>query len=379
MAILVMGKMKNLIVLTSLILLSGADMNVCLSASVRVKDISKLAGVVEVRLIGYGLVVGLDRTGDSQSSLFTNQSLANMLERFGIAVDGTKVRSRNVAAVMVTADVPPFSLTGNRFDVTVSSLGDSKSLSGGILLQTTLSDLAGQLWAIATGPVAIGGFSIQTEGMSIQENHPVVGRIPGGGVLRKDLARGLPEINRLTFSLDNGDFTTVRNMADAINISYDEVIAIPIDGKTVTIDVPAIHATPSKIVNFIATIENVEFVADISAKVVINERTGTIVIGNNVSLSPVAICHGSLSITIKSAPVISQALAFAPGGKTVTDKVQEITVEQRDTGVVAMPGAATVGEIASLLNRLGVNPREIIAIFQALKQAGAWQAELVII
>jgi len=219
MAILVMGKMKNLIVLTSLILLSGADMNVCLSASVRVKDISKLAGVVEVRLIGYGLVVGLDRTGDSQSSLFTNQSLANMLERFGIAVDGTKVRSRNVAAVMVTADVPPFSLTGNRFDVTVSSLGDSKSLSGGILLQTTLSDLAGQLWAIATGPVAIGGFSIQTEGMSIQENHPVVGRIPGGGVLRKDLARGLPEINRLTFSLDNGDFTTVRNMADAINIS----------------------------------------------------------------------------------------------------------------------------------------------------------------
>lgn len=374
-----MGKMKNLIVLSTLILLGGADIPVCLSAGVRIKDVSKLAGVEEVRLIGYGLVVGLDRTGDSQSSMFTNQSLANMLERFGIAVDGTKVRSRNVAAVMVTADVPPFSRTGNRFDVTVSSLGDSKSLSGGVLLQTTLSDLAGQLWAIAAGPVAIGGFSIQTEGMSVQENHPVVGRIPGGGVLRKDLVSGLPETNRLTFSLNNSDFTTARNMSDAINIKHDDVIAIPVDGKTVAIDVPAMYASPSKIVNFIAEIENIEFVADISARVVINERTGTIVIGNNVSLSPVAISHGSLSITIKSTPAISQALPFAPGGRTVTEKVQEITVEQRDTGVIAMPGAATVGEISSLLNRLGVNPRDIIAIFQALKQAGALQAELVII
>ncbi len=351
----------------------------CAAAQVRVKDVARLSGAEGVSVIGYGLVIGLDRTGDSQKSLFTNQSLANLLERFGIAVDGDKVRSKNVAAVMVTADVPAFARSGGQFDVTVSSLGDAKSLQGGILLQTTLTDLNGTVWATASGALIIGGFSIETDQVSVRENHPLVGRIPSGGVLKRDLRVGLEDNNRLTFMLNNGDFTTVENMANAINAALGPGLATAVDAKSVTVDVPIEFAMPSKIVNFIAAVESVEFTPDVAAKVVINERTGTIIIGRKVSLSPVAVSHGALSITVKAAPVVSQALPFAPGGKTVQEQIQEVLVEQRDTGVVALPGASTVGDVATALNRLGLSPRDIIAIFQALKQAGALQAELIII
>jgi flagellar P-ring protein precursor FlgI len=349
------------------------------TAQVRVKDVGKLAGVEGMGLIGYGLVIGLDRTGDSPKSLFTNQALANMLERFGIAVEGEKVQSKNVAAVIVTSEVPPFHRTGSHFDVTVSSLGDAKSLQGGILLQTTLSDLSGRIWGVASGALAIGGFSIETDKVSVRENHPLVGRIPDGGVLKQDMPTGVKDPNRLVYLLNNGDFTTAWNMAEAVNAHYKDNIATAMDAKSVALDVPLAYATPGQIVNFIAEVENVEFFPDIRAKVVINERTGTIIIGQNVSLTPVAVSHGALSITIKTTPLVSQALPFAARGETVTEQVQEVTVEQRDTGVVALPGVSTVGDVATTLNRLGLNPRDIIAIFQALKEAGALQAELVII
>ena len=367
------GVQKGLILLILFVLSTGAI------SQVRIKDVSNLAGYEEMRLIGYGLVVGLDRTGDSPKSLFTNQSLVNMLERFGIAVDSDGVRSRNVAAVIVTGDVPPFSHAGARFDVTASSLGDSKSLHGGVLLQTVMTDITGEPWAIAAGPLAIGGFSIETEQMKVRENHPVVGRIPDGGRLKREPEMALQDTTELTFLLSSSDFTTSRNMADAINQAFESAIAIPVDSRSVQITVPDTFAISSKIVDFISNVELVKFFPDVAAKVVINERTGTIVIGENVNLAPAAISHGSLSITIKTTPVVSQAQPFAPGGETVRDQLQEVMVEQRDTGVVALPGATTVGDVAGALNRLGVNPRDIIAIFQALKQAGALHAELVII
>ncbi|MCF7809415.1 flagellar basal body P-ring protein FlgI [bacterium] len=350
-----------------------------LQAQVRVKEAGRLLGVEGMSLIGYGLVVGLNRSGDSPKSLFTNQALTNMLERFGIAVEGDKVRSKNVAAVIVTAEVPPYCRTGSRFDITVSSLGDAKSLQGGVLLQTTLTDLNGDVWGIASGPIAIGGFSVETEQISLRENHPVVGRIPDGGVLKRNLEIGVDDFTSLTIMLNATDFTSAYNMSLAINSNFEEEIASAVDGKSVIIKVPENYADPTKIVNFIAQIENVHFAPDVTGRVVINERTGTVIIGSNVSLSPVAISHGALSITVKSTPVISQAQPFAPGGETLSEEMSEVSVEQRDTGMVAMPGAGTVGDVASALNKLGVNPRDIIAIFQALKQAGALNAELVII
>jgi len=348
-------------------------------AAVRIKDFSRLAGADGVRLIGYGLVVGLDRTGDSPKSLFTNQSLTNMLERFGIAVNGDKVRSKNIAAVIVTAEVPPYSLTGGHFDVLVSSLGDAKSLQGGVLLQTTLADINGETWAMASGPIAIGGFSIETERISVRASHPVVGRISNGGLLKRDVGSGVDNTGSLTFVLNYGDFTTAGNMASAINFHFEEEIATAVDAKSVVIKVPEKYAASAQIVSFISVVENIRFDADSKARVVINERTGTIIIGQSVSITPVAVSHGTLSITIKTTPLISQALPFAPGGETVVERTQEIQIDQRDIGVVALPEASTAGDIAAALNRLGLSPLDIIAIFQALKHAGALQAELVII
>ncbi len=349
-----------------------------LIAQVRVKDTGRLAGLGGIRLIGYGLVVGLDRSGDSQRSLFTNQSLANMLERFGLAVDGEKVRARNVAAVMVTADIPPFSRAGNRFNATVSSMGDAKSLQGGVLLQTTLSDIAGEVWAVAAGPLTIGGFNIETGLATVRRNHPLVGLVPNGGKLERDTGSGLIDSTRLTFILRQGDFTTARRMAEAINLHFGAELAAAVDAASIDIAVPDEFASPDRVVTFIAELESIEFEPDIAARVVINERTGTIVIGENVSLSSVAVSHGPLAVTIRTTPLISQPMPFARG-ETRVEQYQEVTVEQIGMGVVAMPAAATVGDIATALNSLGVTPRDIIAIFQALKESGALRAELVII
>lgn len=346
--------------------------------SVRVKDVGKLAGADRLMLIGYGLVVGLEGTGDSQKSLFTNHSLANMLERLGIAVESDKVRAKNVAAVMVTAEVAPFSRSGGRFDVLVASLGDAKSLQEGVLLQTTLSDAIGEVWAVATGPVSIGGFNIEAGNVSVRQNYSAVGRVPDGGMLKQDLGTGLADTTQLTFMLRNGDFTTARRLTEAINIYFRDTVAHAVDAVSVEIAVPEGFATPEQIVMFIAELENVTFDPDIAARVVINERTGTIVIGANVTISTVAVSHGALSITIKSTPMVSQPQPFSRG-ETQMESFQEVTVEQQGTGVIVIPGTSTVGDIAAALNRLGVTPRDIIAIFQALNRSGALQAELVII
>lgn len=346
--------------------------------AVRVKDMGRLLGADGLQLLGYGLVVGLEGTGDSQKSLFTNQALANMLERFGITVEGDKVRSKNVAAVMVTADIPPFSRKGGRFDVLVSSLGDSRSLQGGVLLQTTLADISGEIWCVGSGPVSIGGFSIEAGNVSVRQNYSAVGRVPNGASLKKDLEVGIKDSTSLTYMLENGDFTTTLRLADAINAHFGVDIAQAVDAVSVEVAVPEEYSANGDVVSFIAQLESVEFQPDLAAKVIINERTGTIVIGEKVTISTVAISHGSLSITITSTPMVSQPPALS-AGTTVVEQFQEVAVEERSTGVVVMPQTSTVGDIAAALNRLGVTPRDIIAIFQALKQSGALQAELIII
>ncbi len=348
------------------------------SAAVRIKDVGRLAGTGELRLIGYGLVVGLEGTGDSPKSLYTNQSLANMLTRFGITVDGERVKSANVAAVIVTADVPPFTREGGRIDVIVASMGDSKSLQGGVLLQTTLNDLFGTIWGVAAGPISIGGFNIEAGNVSVRQNYAAVGRIPEGAILGSDYVAVVGGGNKLTYTLNHGDFTTANRLADAINGHFGVGVAKALDAISVEVSIPDTFAMAQSIIPFIAELETISFEPDVSAKVVINERTGTIVIGENVSLKTVAVSHGSLSITIKSTPMVSQPQPFSRG-ETRTEQQPEVTVEQRGTGVIVISGTTSVGDVAAAMNRLGVSPRDIIAIFQALKQSGALQAELVII
>lgn len=346
--------------------------------AVRVKDVGRLAGSSELRLIGYGLVVGLEGTGDSPKSLYTNQALANMLERFGITVERERVKSSNVAAVIVTAEVAPFTRTGGKFDILVASMGDAKSLQGGVLLQTVMNDPLGQPWGVAAGPISIGGFNIEAGNVSVRQNYAAVGRVPEGGVLHGDYLASLGDGKTLRYTLRHGDFATAGRLAEALNQRFQAPVARALDAVSVEVTIPDSFAAPERLVPFVAELEAITFEPDLAARVVINERTGTIVIGENVSLSTVAVSHGALSITIKNTPMVSQPQPFARG-ETRTEQFQEVTVEQRGTGVVVIPGTTNVGDVAAALNRLGVTPRDIIAIFQALKQSGALQAELLII
>lgn len=364
---------RPLVIIASILIVASS-----LSAAVRIKDMGNLEGSNELRLIGYGLVVGLEGTGDSPKSLFTNQALTNMLQRFGITIESDRVRASNVAAVIVTAEVPPYTRAGGHFDVIVASTGDAKSLQGGVLLQTLLADASGAMWGVASGPISIGGFNVEAGNVSVRQNYAGVGRVPQGGVMEVSFAPALSDGKNLNYLLRHGDFATARRVADAINQHFNLPVAQAVDAVSIVVTVPDTFATSGSLVPFVAEFEDVTFEPDIVAKVVINERTGTIVIGEHVSLSTVAISHGALSITIKSTPNTSQPMPYSQG-QTTTNQYQEVTVEQRGTGVVVIPGTTSVGDVAAALNRLGVTPRDIIAIFQALKQSGALQAELEII
>jgi len=343
----------------------------------RVKDIAYVKGVNDYQVIGYGLVVGLNGTGDTQMSTFTEQSVASMLKRFGITVTQSQMRMRNVAAVMVVGSMPPFSSNGASVDVTVSSMGDATSLQGGALLLTELIGQDGKVYATAQGPLAVGGFDIRTAGTEVQRNFTTTGRIPNGGLIQQSPPIDFVNNWMLSIVLSQQDFTTASRVADAINQSAKANIADAVDGGTINVQVPQQFQSKEKLVQFIAQIESLQVVPDVIARVVINERTGTVVVGQNVAVLPVAISHGNLNIEIQATPVISQPAPFSQGQTVVT---QEATaqVTQDETSMVALNGAATVQDIASALNSLKVHPRDIIAIFQALKAAGALKAELVI-
>ncbi|MBZ0265082.1 flagellar basal body P-ring protein FlgI [bacterium] len=345
-------------------------------AQSRIKDLARIDGINSMQLIGYGLIVGLDGSGDSPRALFTNQALKNMLDRFGISLESDRVRVRNVAGVMVTAELPPFAKVGQKIDVIVSSMGDARSLSGGTLLLTPLIGVDENIYGIAQGPVSLGGFSVEEAGVSVSQNMNSVGRIPNGLMVERELTNTLEGLEFFRYALFEGDFTTATRIAEAINSAMGDSIARAID--PVSVEVQVAPEFSGGAMAMISMTESITVTTDQRARVIVNERTGTVAIGGNVKLSNVAITHGALSISIVSTPAVSQPGPFSPG-RTVQDRVSQINVQQEGTKVTVIPESNSIADVASALNSLGVTPRDIISIFQALKQAGALQAELVII
>ncbi len=347
----------------------------CSAMTTRVKDIATISGTHEHNLIGYGLVVGLDGTGDSSRAVFTGRSLANMLEHFGVSVDAEEMRVRNAAAVMAVAKLPANTHRGAEVDVLLSSLGDARSLQGGTLLATPMRGGDGEVYAVAQGPVSIGGFNITAGRDEIRQNHPVVGRVPGGASITTTVRSRALESPQIHLVMHNPDYTTASRLADAINEEIGPGCASAMNSSMVQVTVPD---GSSDLVRFITRIEQVEVVPDSPARVVINERTGTIVIGDAVRIAPVAISHGSLTIRVRSQWQVSQPPPFSPEGETVVVPSDEIEVEEEDARLVALPPQGSLDELVSALNTLGVRPRDLIAIIQALKTAGALEAEVTI-
>lgn len=364
---------KTYLVFIFIILIPGI-----LLSEIRLKDITDIEGGADLQIIGYGLVVGLNKTGDGTKSVFTIQSIVNMLERFGLNVDAKQIKPKNVAAVMVTADLSPYIKKGARIDVSVSSISDATSLEGGMLLITPMSGTDGNVYVQAQGPVSIGGMNASAEGGGeVSINHALVGRIPGGGIIMRENP-AMPELDgRISFLLRDPDFTTASRIAGALNQEYSMSLAYVLDAGTIEAIVPY-ELTQSSIMEFIARAENVTIEPDVPARVVVNERTGTVVVGENVRLSSVAVSHGNLSITITPRTTVSQPGPLS-GGETVTTQSSQIKVESASARLMVMNETPDVGSVARALNSLGVTPRDIIAIFQALKQSGALQAELIII
>ncbi len=346
------------------------------SAETRIKDIATLSGTGSHQLIGYGLVVGLEGTGDSTRSIFTAQSVANMLEQFGVTVLPQQVQVKNVAAVIVTAALPAFADVGFRFDVTVSSLGDAKSLQGGTLLMTPLQGADGEVHAVAQGPISIGGFQVAAGGQKAQKNHVAVGRVPGGASVVQPVVEPGPGREQISIFLNRPDFTTACRIAESINKHIGEGIAHARNAANVEVAAP--ETFRDNVVEFISTIEALPVLPDAAAKVVINERTGTVVIGRNVRVLPVAVSHGSLSVEIRSQTTVSQPPPLSSGATVVVPQTSVGVEEQRDR-LIAIPEQNTIEDVVRALNILGVTPRDLIAILQALRAANALQAELEIL
>lgn len=346
-------------------------------AGVRIKDVTRMHSDSEIDLIGYGLVIGLDGTGDGKGAQFTAQSLANMMQRMGVTVETDKLKVKNVAAVIVTTRLSSNNRIGDKIDVTVSSIGDAASLQGGTLLLTQLSSLDGEVYASAQGAVSIGGFNVQVEdGNKIINNYTLVGRVPGGG----NISRLLPprqEISDLVLSLQSPDYTTAARIAQKINNKYGTTAYVD-DAATIRIKIPDSLSCPNDKVLFIADIDSMQINPDQTARVVINERTGTIVAGENVTIAPVAIAHGNITVNIQSRPVISQPEPFSKG-ETVTTAEYQLSVDNEKARVIHLEEVVSLAQIAAALNQIGATPRDIIAIFESLRQAGALRAELIII
>jgi flagellar P-ring protein precursor FlgI len=374
-AILILRRLA--IALSVLALLAAAAAR----AETRVKDLADFEGTRTNPLLGYGLVVGLQGTGDSATSLFANRSLAGLLSKLGIVVDPTQVAVTNVAAVMVTADLPPFARVGAPLDVTISSIGDSDSLQGGTLLATPLIGVDGEVYALAQGAISIGGFAIKSsQGDRVQQNHPTVARIPHGALVERDFTPRLADREQLRLLLRDKDFTTSHRIALAVNQALGGEFARATDAGSVEIAIP--EAQRGDPVPFFARIEDVRVEPDRTARVVVNERTGTVVIGAEVRISAVAITHGNLTIRIATQTNVSQPAPFSETGATVVFDNDELVAEE----VRTQPGSpllvvqgVTVRELIETLNRLGASPRDLIAILQAIRAAGALQAELTLI
>ncbi|MBI4264101.1 MAG: flagellar basal body P-ring protein FlgI [Acidobacteria bacterium] len=342
----------------------------------RLKDVASLQGPTQTPLVGYGLVVGLNKTGDRRQTIFPAQTLANMLERFGIAVSPDAIKIENVAAVLVTAQLGPYTPAGARIDVTVSSIGDARSLQGGTLVPTPLRAPDGEPIALAQGPLSIGGFGAASGDNSVSVNHLTVGRVPGGGLVQTARVSTLPSTGALRLGLHEPDFVSAGRVARAINEELGTDAARVIDAGAVAIAVPEQYRT--SLPELIARIEPLPVAMDVVARVAINERTGTVVMGGDVRLGPAAVAHGNLSVRIATQFEVSQPAPFS-GGQTTVVPQTEIDVSEGQAQLVSLEAGTTLGDVVRALNLLGATPRDIIAVMQALKAAGALRAELVIL
>lgn len=339
----------------------------------RLRDVARLQGVRSNQLLGYGVIVGLDGTGDKDQTKFTVQSLTNLLSRQGLTVDPAVVKVKNVAAVIVTAELAPFSKVGQKMDVTVSSTGDAKSLAGGMLLMTPLKGPDGQVYAVAQGSVLVGGFSAGGTGASITKNHPTAGRIPDGALVEREVPGVFNDRTSLRYSLQEEDFTTAIRVVNAINEELGENCAKAMDSRT--IDLPIPMEFQGRAVELVARLENLPIPIQPKNRVVVNEKTGTIVLGSDVKIGAISIVQGGLSIVVSSTPLISQPKPLSKGKTVVTEKAEVSAVEEKAKTITVDPGAS-VGKLAEMLNAIGVTPRDMVSILQAIKDAGAMNAEL---
>jgi flagellar P-ring protein precursor FlgI len=358
--------------------LAAAWLSICVTSPVdatsRIKDLANIEGVRQNQLIGYGLVVGLNGTGDTLNNVpFTKQSLTAMLERLGVNVRGQTIRTGNIAAVMVTGNLPPFSTQGTRIDVTVSALGDSKSLQGGTLLVTPLMGADGNVYAVAQGSLAIGGFEAQGDAAKITRGVPTVGRIANGAIIEKEIEFALNKLNMVRLALRNADFTTAKRIASAVNDYIGAPVAEPLDPSTVQISLP--QKSTGNVVALLTEIEQLQVDPDIAAKVIIDERSGIIVLGRDVRVSTVAVAQGNLTVTISEAPQVSQPQAFARGQTVVTPR-SRVGVTEDGKGLALVREGVSLQQLVDGLNALGIGPRDLIAILQAIKAAGAIQADI---
>ncbi len=358
------------------LLLAGMAVDPALAAS-RVKDIASFQGVRDNELVGYGLVVGLNGTGDRSQTFFSTQTLANLLLRSGVTVSPAQIRVKNIAAVIVTALLPPFARQGSRIDVTVSSIGDAQSLQGGVLIMTPLRAANNVEYVTAQGPLAIGGFSAGGATARVQSNHPTVGRIPNGGLVQQSIGVDFSSKTHLDLVLRETDFTTAARAVRAINETVGEAVASASDGRTVAIRVP--EAFSNRVIEFMSLVENARMDVDSRAKVVVNEKTGTVILGKEVRISEVSVIHGNLSLQVGTIFSVSQPAPFSRSGQTVTVPETTVSVQEDKGRNVTLREGASVEELVRALGAIGASPRDVIAILQAIRAMGALQSELEII
>jgi flagellar P-ring protein FlgI len=343
-------------------------------ATSRIKDLANIEGVRQNQLIGYGLVVGLNGTGDTLNNIpFTRQSLQAMLERLGVNVRGAQMRTGNVAAVMVTANLPAFATQGTRMDVTVSALGDSKSLQGGTLLVTPLLGADGNVYAVAQGSLAISGFQAEGDAAKIVRGVPTVGRISNGAIIEREIEFALNKLGQLRLALRNSDFTTAKRIASAINDFIGSPAAEPLDPSTVQITIP--KTFEGNVIALLTEVEQLQIEPDLAAKVIIDERSGIIVMGRDVRVSTVAVSQGNLTVTISETPVVSQPQPFSRGETRVAPRTR-VGVQEDGKKLAVVKEGVSLQQLVDGLNSLGIGPRDLISILQAIKAAGAIQAEI---
>ena len=364
------GMRKLVLIIAMLLTLGIAELGQC----ARLKDIADVEGVRGNQLLGYGIVVGLNGTGDGKVD-FTLKSMSNMLEKMGIRTDPILIKVKNVAAVMVTSELPPFARPGSKVNITISSMGDAKSLQGGILLITPLKGADGNTYAVAQGPINLGGFAVSEGGDSAQKNHPTVGTIPQGASVERAIPFDLFQSNKIRIVLRSPDFTTMTRVVAALNRRIGKPAAVAIDSAAVEVPIdPEARGNP---VGLIAALEQVEIEQDLGARIIVNERTGTIIMGEKVTINKVALAHGNLNISIRTENEIVQPNALA-GGQTAEVSNVDINVGEEVQSLRIVGGEVTLGDLVKALNAIGATPRDLIAIFTALKAAGALNAELVV-